>query len=97
MPPITKVEQAKAREERLRRLKLYGYISAGVVGWGALGCVWLASSKSCAVTSPPIYRLSLLLSLLYLLALGCVALGLVGIALDYCLSGKLRMIVVFEQ
>jgi len=97
MPPITKLEQAKANEGRRRKLIAYGWVGLVVVVWGFLGCLWVSHAKSCAVTSPTIYRLALLLSFLYVVVGGLAALAAVGIGIDFCLSGKLRFIVVFEQ
>jgi len=97
MPPITKLEHTKAKEDRSRRLVMFGWVVAAVVVWGALGCAWLGSSTTCAKTAPAIYRLALLLSLLYSAGVALVALAIFGLGVDFCLSGKLRMIVVLEQ
>jgi len=97
MPPITKLEQAKQKEERRRRLTVYGWAAAIVLVWGALGCLWVGRAHTCAGSSPTVYRLALLLSFLYVVVLAIGALAAVGIAIDSCLSGKLRFVVVLEQ
>jgi len=98
MPPITKLETAApARDERRRKILAYTWATLLVVGWGALGCLWVNNAKSCAASSPTIYRLALLLSFVYLIAISLAGLIAVGIGIDSCLSGKLRFIVVLEQ
>ena len=97
MPPLTKVEQTAARDDRKRKLQLYAYLSAFVLVWGALGLVWLHDSETCAHTAPSVYRLALLLGLVSTILVGLLALVLVALALDFCMSGKLRMVVILEQ
>ena len=97
MPPLTKLEQAKQKDDLRRRLVAYGWVAFVLVVWGALGCVWVGGAKSCAATSPSIYRLALLLSFVYLVVLAVACFAAIGIAVDFCLSGRLRFIVVFEQ
>jgi len=65
--------------------------------WGALGLLWVRDSETCANTAQSIYRLSLLLCLVYTLFLGLLLLGLLALAVDFCVSGKLRMVVILEQ
>ena len=50
-----------------------------------------------AHTAPSVYRLALLLGLVYTILVGLLALVLVALALDFCMSGKLRMVVILEQ
>lgn len=82
MPPITKLEHTKAKEDRSRRLVMFGWVVAAVVVWGALGCAWLGSSTTCAKTAPAIYRLALLLSLLYSAGVALVALAVFGLGVS---------------
>ena len=97
LPPMTRSEQTEMREERKRKLKAYGYILVGVLVWGGLGLLWLNGSETCAHTAPAVYRLALLLCLVYALFVGIALLVLLALALDYCLSGKLRMVVILES
>ena len=94
---MTRSEQTEMREERKRKLKAYGYILVGVLVWGGLGLLWLNGSETCAHTAPAVYRLALLLCLVYALFVGIALLVLLALALDYCLSGKLRMVVILEN
>jgi len=97
MPPVTKVEQSQAKEERKRKLQMYAWVAGGVVLWGALGLLWVRDSETCAHTAPGVYRLALLLCVVYALFIGLLALALLALAVDFCLSGKLRMVVILEQ
>ena len=97
MPPLTKLEHARLSEGRSRRLRLYAYLLAALLLWGALGLYWLSGASSCARTSPGVYRLATMLSFVYALVCGLLALGGVGLGIDFCLSGKLRMVVIFQE
>lgn len=97
MPPVTKLEQTKQRDDQRRSFLIYGWLAALIVTWGSLGCMWVNSTTSCAATSPAIYRLALLLSFIYLILLAVITLGIISLAVDFCLSGKLRFVVVLEQ
>ena len=97
LPPVTKLEQAKAKDERRRKLVAYCCVAAAVFAWGGLGLIWIRDSESCAHTSHSIYRLALLLVFVYLLLLALVLLFGLALAVDYCLSGKLRFVVILEQ
>jgi len=97
MPPLTKLEHTRAKDDRRRRIVGYGWLLALVLVWGALGLYWLNESVTCAASSPGIFRLSLLLSGVYLLVVLVLVLVLLALAIDFCLSGKLRMVVIFEQ
>lgn len=46
MPPVTKIEQARAKDERRRRIHAYGWLSATVLVWGALGALLARSSRA---------------------------------------------------
>ena len=94
---MTKVEQAQAREERKRKLRVYLYSLGAVLFWGALGLVWLQRSETCAHTAPAVYRLALLLGLVYSILVAMLVLVAAALALDFCMSGKLRMVVILEQ
>ena len=73
------------------------YTLLGVLVWGALGLLWLRDSETCANTAPAVYRLALLLGLGYAAVLAILALAVVALAVDYCLSGKVRMVLILEQ
>ena len=96
-PQVTKLEQTAAKEERRRKLKAYGWLVGAILVWGGLGLLWLSGSETCAHTAPSVYRLALLLSLVYALFVSLLALLLLALAVDFCLSGKLRMVVILEQ
>ena len=97
MPPVTKEEHERARAERKAKLAALGWLGGAVLTWGALGLFWLGSSSTCYATSPAVYRLALLLGLVYAFLLALVVLGLLALAVDFCLSGKLRMVLILEQ
>jgi len=97
MPPITKLEHTRAMEDRRRRIVMYGWLLMAALLWGAIGCYWLGGSSTCARTAPSIYRLALLINILYGAAVACLTLAVIGLGIDFCASGKLRMIVVLEQ
>jgi len=97
MPPVTKLEQSQAKEERKRRLQRYGWLMGFVMLWGALGLLWVRDTETCAHTAPSVYRLALLLCLVYAIVLGLILLVVLALAVDFCLSGKLRMVVILEQ
>ena len=97
LPPVTKVEHARAREDRKRKVYALGYLLAAIFLWGALGMLWIKDSESCARTSPSIYRLALLLELVYVLMLGVAMLVAAVLGVDFCLSGKLRVAVILEE
>ncbi len=97
MPPMTKVEQAKARDRRRRRLTLYAWLLAGVLVWGGLGLLWVRASESCAVSAPAIYRLAMLICVAYVAFCALLGLVLLILAIDFCCSGRLRMVIVFER
>lgn len=97
MPLVTKLEQEQAKEERKRKLAALGWLAGGVLLWGALGLYWLGESSTCQATSPGVYRLALLLGLGYAAVLAILALVVVALAVDYCLSGKVRMVLILEQ
>ena len=59
--------------------------------------LWLRSSETCAHTAPGVYRLALLLALVYSLLVALLGLVALALGVDYCLSGKLRMVVILEQ
>ena len=65
--------------------------------WGACGLLWLGGSETCAHTAPAVYRLALLLGLVYAIFVGLLLLIVAALAVDFCLSGKLRMVVILEQ
>lgn len=97
MPPLTKLEQTQARDATRRRMAMAAWLGGAVLVWGVFGAVAVHSSRSCGRTSPQVYRLSLLLvAAFYLLAALAALAGLV-LGIDFCCSGKLRMIVVFEE
>jgi hypothetical protein len=97
MPPVTKLEQTRAKDDRRRRLHTYAWLTVAILIWGALGLIWLRKSTTCALTAPTIYRISLLLGIVYSLVVAVLLLLLVALAIDFCLSGKLRMVVILEQ
>ena len=68
-----------------------------VLAWGGCGLLWLNGSQTCATTAPSIYRLALLLGLVYSIVVSLLLLVVAGLAVDFCLSGKLRMVVILEQ
>ena len=59
--------------------------------------LWLRSSETCAHTAPGVYRLALLLELVWGLLVSLLGLAAAALAVDFCLSGKLRMVVILEQ
>ena len=97
MPPVTELERSRAKEERKRKLQVYAWMVGAVVVWGALGLLWVRDSDTCAHTAAGVYRLALLLCCVYILFVGLLLLGLLALAVDFCLSGKLRMVVILEQ
>ena len=97
MPPVTKLEQTAAKEDRKRKLRTYGWLLGIVLIWGACGLLWLGGSETCAHTAPAVYRLALLLGLVYAIFVGLLLLIVAALAVDFCLSGKLRMVVILEQ
>ena len=97
MPPVTKLEQARARDERRRKLYAYGWLMGALALWGALGVFWLKNSNTCGHTSPSLFRLSFLLGMVYFGVAGLVLLIGFALALDYCFSGKLRFVVILEE
>jgi len=56
MPPLTKLEQSRAKGGRRQRIILYSYIFALLILWGACGLYWMKRSVSCAHTAQPVYR-----------------------------------------
>ena len=97
MPPMTKLEQSRARSDRRRRLIVYAWVLGGVLVWGALGLTWVRQSTSCAHTAPQLYRLALLICTAYVVLCGLLLLVLLLLAVDFCLSGRLRLVIVFER
>jgi hypothetical protein len=97
MPPMTKLEQSRAKEERKAKLTTYAWLLAIILVWGALGAAWVHGSDTCAHTAPGIYRLALLLSFCWLIFVALIVLVVAALAIDFCLSGKLRMVLILEQ
>ena len=97
LPPVTKLEQSRAREERRRKLLAYGWMMGAAALWGALGCLWLRQSETCGHSSPSLYRVALMLGFVYMCFVSLAALLALFLAIDYCLSGKLRFVVILEQ
>ena len=91
------LEQSRARTDRQRRLTVYFWALVVVLVWGALGIYWIRSSTTCAHTAPQLYRLALLISTAYIVLCSLLALVLFVLSIDFCCSGRLRMIVVFEK
>ena len=96
MPP-TRAEQAALRSSRKRRAVVYGWLLLAVLVWGALGTLWVRTSTQCARTAPQLYRLALLTLIAYAALVTVICVVIVMLALDFCCSGRLRMVVVFEQ
>jgi hypothetical protein len=97
MPPITKLEQSRARDERLRRLYTYGWIVVAGLLWCGWGCFSFVSSETCGTTAPAIYRLAALVCFVYVMLTSVLVLAVACLGIDACLAGKLRMVVVLEQ
>ena len=97
MPPITKLEQSYARVGQQRRMVAYSWLTGAVVLWGLFGLACLSRSTTCAGTAPQLYRLSLLLSFVFCCLIAAGLLVLVGVGIDYCCSGKLRIAIVLER
>jgi hypothetical protein len=97
IPPVTKADAARVREARKRRLTSYACLGGAVLAWGALGLYWLGESDTCAKTSPELHRLALSVSLIFSTVCTLLLVGVVLLAADYCISGKLRMVVIFED
>jgi hypothetical protein len=96
MPP-TRAEQAALRSSRKRRAVVYGWLLLAVLVWGALGTLWVRTSTQCARTAPQLYRLALLTLIAYAALVSVICVVIVMLALDFCCSGRLRLVVVFEQ
>ena len=94
---MTKMEQTHAKDGYKRKVRAYVYTLAFVLVWGGLGLLWLRDAEICAHTAPAIYRLALLLSLVYAVLIVLLLLMAAALGVDFCLSGKLRMVVIFEQ
>ena len=97
MPPLTKAEQASAKGARRYKLAAAGWLLAVVVVWGSLGLLWLHGSTTCAHTAPQIYRLSLLLSVTFVVLLALLIVILLLLMIDFCCSGRLHLYIVFDK
>ena len=97
MPPMTKLEQGQAQASRRLRMKAIAYILAATLVWGVLGLLWLDRSASCAHTAAPIYRLAVLINVCYVALCSLVGILLLILGLDFCCSGRLRMVIVFDR
>jgi len=64
--------------------------------WGIETCTEVMPPTSCKKTSPDVYRLSFLLSCIFLVFCGFLLLGLLAGLLDFLCSGRLRFVVVVE-
>ena len=88
----------KPRHESTDYWKIvYGWLLLAVLVWGALGTLWVRTSTQCARTAPQLYRLALLTLIAYAALVTVICVVIVMLALDFCCSGRLRMVVVFEQ
>jgi len=82
---------------RKRRVQLYLLIIVVLLVWGIIGWNWVQATTTCADTAPQIYRLAVLLTMAFFVFI--ILLGSVGclVGLDFCCSGRMRMVVVFEE
>jgi len=78
------------------RFVLVGNVIAYII-WGIITISQVFSSVTCKNTSKDVYRLSYLLSMLFLVLVGILALGLCFGILDFLCSGRLRFVVVVES
>jgi len=97
MPPLTKLEHSYAREGRQRRMLAYAWLSGAVLLWGLYGVACVAQSSSCSHTAPQVYTIALVLTMAFGAVLSVLCLVLLGVAIDFCCSGKLRLAIVFER
>jgi len=64
--------------------------------WGAVHTAQTLGTSSCKHTSKDVYKVSMVLSVLYLLSCGLLLFLVVLIGADYLWSGRVRVVVVFE-
>eukprot|EP00301_Raphidiophrys_heterophryoidea_P018772 c3772_g1_i1.p1 GENE.c3772_g1_i1~~c3772_g1_i1.p1 ORF type:complete len:361 (-),score=98.59 c3772_g1_i1:277-1359(-) len=64
--------------------------------WGLVHSIQTFGSSTCKATSRDVYKLSVVLTGLYLMSCGLVVLLVMFIGFDYLWSGRVRFVVVFE-
>jgi hypothetical protein len=85
--------------EKLKPYFRYLYVVniVAYVIWGIFTIVQVFASKTCKDTAKDVFRLSFLLSCVFLVFCGILALGLCAGILDFLCSGRLRFVVVVES
>lgn len=67
------------------------------VTWGALLCYFVYSQEECASSAPSLYRLALLLLLVFFVLVGLAFLLFTCVCIDCCVSGRMRLVLLLAD
>ena len=96
-PPRSAYEVHKWKMRRQLRICLNLVLFGCFCGWGATLFYFTYTQQQCAASAPSIYRLSLLLLLVFWVLIGLAVVLFTCVCIDCCISGRMRLVLLLSD